>query len=552
MLFWIQKIISFKIGFIKDKVNEFNKLNSFTLGVKKAYLIIRLYGRFFGKGVIKLNIYVWLMLISTAVTVLLLIYAVVTNNSERSFFLAFSSICIFLYSFGYLLEIISPTLEAAFMGIRIQKMGSPFIVLLNYLFLRDIYGEKRFSPLKHGLLFALPVFNLFTAQAFPFTHLHYTRIEYFWNGLIANCQGSLGPVGKLAIVYHFILAFLSIRRVLKHWAVESGRQKRQSLCLLASVLIPLFINIYHTLSYDRLRIDLNPFGIAIGQALLLYSVQMQNLLNVVPLARAQVIESMADAFIVCSKNYSFLDANRAAKQLFPELNTLLPGETMKQVKRFEKEGEIRLQINGEIRFYKITQTHILQNNKNSAICIVFHDITDKENQLKQLYGKATFDPLMHIYNRATFFDLANFTLNSDKSQNIPYALLMIDLDHFKSVNDTYGHSCGDIVLETIAIIVKGHFRKNDIVGRYGGEEIVALLENISVSQLHKTVEKLRSNIENTLIPYQENELKVTVSIGMAHSPAGSMHSLDDMLLQADSALYKAKNSGRNQTAIYGE
>jgi len=499
-----------------------------------------------------LNILVWFMLISTAVTVLLLIYAVATNNSERSLFLVFGSICIFLYSFGYLLEIISPTLEAAFMGIRIQKLGSPFIVLLNYLFLRDVYGEKRLSPLKYCLLFALPVFNLFTAQAFPFTHLHYTHIEYFWNGLIANCQGSLGPVGKLAIAYHFVLVFLSIHRILKHLTGESGLRKCQSFCLLASILIPLLVNIYHTLSYSYLRIDLNPFAIAIGQALLLYSVRMQNLLNVVPLARAQVIESMADAFIVCSRDYSFLDANQAAKELFPELNTLFPGEPMEQVKRFEKEGEMRLQIDGEIRFYKITRTYILQNNRNSAICIVFHDITDKENQLQKLYGKATYDPLMHIYNRATFFDLANFALNSDKSKNMPYALLMIDLDHFKLVNDTYGHSCGDIVLETIAIIVKGHFRKSDIVGRYGGEEIVVLLDNISVNQMHMTVEKLRTNIENTVIPYQENELKVTVSIGMTYAPAGSMHSLDDMLLQADLALYRAKNSGRNRAFIYKE
>ena len=159
---------------------------------------------------------------------------------------------------------------------------------------------------------------------------------------------------------------------------------------------------------------------------------------------------------------------------------------------------------------------------------------------------------MHIYNRATFFDRANFTLNSDKAKNFPYALLMIDLDHFKSVNDTYGHSCGDTVLETVAVIMKGHFRKNDLVGRYGGEEIVVLLENISAGQMRAAVEKLRTNIENTIIPYQGNELKVTVSIGMAHSPAGSMHSLEELLVQADSALYKAKNDGRNRAWLYGE
>ena len=404
----------------------------------------------------------------------------------------------------------------------------------------------------HCLLFALPVFNLFTAQAFSLVRLHYTSIEYFHSGLIANCHGYPGVVNYIAIVYNLFLVLLNLLLIIKHLRAGSRLQKRQSLCLLASVLIPLFVNIYHTFSYSYLRIDLNPFAVSVYLALLLYSVRTQNLLNVVPLARAQVIESMADAFIVCGKDFSFLDANQAARQLFPALNTLLPGETIEQVKQFENKSELCLLIDGKVKFYKITQTSILQNNKISAICIVLHDITDKENELKNLYEKATFDPLMHIYNRATFFDLADFMLNSDKAKNRSYALLMIDLDHFKLVNDTYTHSCGDIVLETIAAIVKDHFFQNDIVGRYGGEEIVVLLEGISVKQAIDKVETLRKSIEDTIITYQENKLCITVSIGIAHSPAGSAHLLDDMLVQADSALYKAKNSGRNRTWLYGE
>lgn len=499
-----------------------------------------------------MNIFIWFMLISTVASVILLIYSVASHNSKRSFFLIFTSICGFLYTLGYLLEIISPTLESAFIGIRVQKMGSLLIVPLHYLFVRDVYGKKRFSMRAYCLLFALPVFNLFTAQAFPLVRLHYTDIEYFHSGLIANCHGYPGPVNYMAIAYNLFLTLLNLWLIIKHLRAGSKLQKRQSICLLASVLIPLFVNIYHTLSYNHLRIDLNPFAVSVYLALLLYSVRTQNLLNVVPLARAQVIESMADAFIICDKDFSFLDANQAARQLFPELNTLLPGETIEQVKQFENKSELCLQIDGEVKFYKITQTPILQSSKISAVCIVLHDITDKENELKNLYEKATFDPLMHIYNRATFFDLANFMLNSDKAKNRPYALLMIDLDQFKLVNDTYDHSCGDIVLEAIAAIVKNHFFQNDIVGRYGGEEIVVLLEEISVKQAIAKVEKLRKSIEDTTITYQENNLCITVSIGIAHSPAGSAHLLEDMLIQADSALYKAKNNGRNQAWLYEE
>jgi len=497
-----------------------------------------------------LNIFVWFMLIAAMASVMLMVYAVASHSSERSFFLIFASICTFLYTAGYLLEIISTTLEASFMGVRVQKMGTPLLVVFNYLFMRDVYGEKRFSASGYCLLFALPVFNLFTAQAYPIVRLHYTGIEYFYNGYFANCQGHPGPMSYVATVYNFLLVSLSIRRILKHLKGGSKLQKRQGVCLLVSILIPLFVNIYHIISYNHLRPDINPFAVSVSLALLLYSVRNQNLLNVVPLARAQVIESMADAFIVCGRDFSFLDANQAAKELFPQLRTLIPGETMEQVKQFEGHNELCLQINGEMRFYKVTQTRIRQSSKDNGICIVFHDITDKETQLKSLYGKATFDPLMHIYNRAAFFDFASLKLNADEAKEQPYGLLMIDLDHFKMVNDTYGHPCGDIVLEAIAAIVRNHFSKGDIVGRYGGEEIVVLMEDISARQMLDTVEKLREVIEHKTIYCHENSICLTASIGMAHSSAGNVHSLEDMILQADLALYEAKNGGRNCACLY--
>lgn len=492
------------------------------------------------------------MIISTAVNVLILIYAAAVPDSQRSPFLILSSVCTFLYSFGYLLEITSPTLTSAFAGVRVQKMGSPFIVVLNYLFIRDVYEEKRLGPFGYLLIFALPVFNLFTAQTFPFVKLHYTRIEYFWDGMIANCQGELGIVGALAIAYHFVIVSLTIFRIIRHLNGESKRHRHQSFCLLFSLLIPLFINIYHTLSYNRLRIDLNPFAVSVGLMLILYSVRRQNLLNVVPLARAQVIESMADAFIVCGNDFSFLDANQAAKSLFPRLKSLLYGEIINEVNQLEGKNELDLQINGENRFYQVTKTDILKKGKTNGICIVFHDITDKENQLKALYDKATIDSLMNIYTRAAFFDIARFMLGAEKVKNRSFALLMIDLDHFKKVNDTYGHPCGDAVLAAAASLVKENVRKEDIVGRYGGEELTVLLEDITVSDLLTTVEDLRMIVEKTVIFHGKNRLKITISVGMAHFPAGTEYSLEDMIFRADSALYKAKNGGRNKACLYKE
>ncbi len=482
--------------------------------------------------------------------VVLLVYAIVKHTAEKSFFLIFLSIADLFFTFGNLLEISAPSLETAFYGIRVQYVGAPFIVPLTYLFIRDVYGEKRFSPRKLGLFFVIPLLCLLALQAFPLLRLHYADISYLTNGYIANCQHTRGPLYLLGTAFNYLCIFLMLRQILRRLRGGSKLQRQQSLVLLAGVVAPLIANVIYIFLGGEKMYDLTPLMFVVSVAAFMYAVLIQNLLNVIPLARVQVIEALEDAFVVCDTEFNFLDANRAARQLFPQLSRLAPGESMQRVEHFKSEGEVCIPSGDEIRCYKATPNYIQQGEKNSGVCIVFRDITEENRLLKNLHLQATVDPLMDIYNRGTFFELAGTTLDSPEAKSCAFALLMIDVDHFKQVNDTYGHLCGDIALKNVATIVKNHCRKNDVVGRYGGEEIVVLLRDISAIQAFTTVEKLRKTIESTSISCRDNTINVTISIGVAHSPAGNAHSLENMLSQADSALYHAKSSGRNHTCLY--
>jgi diguanylate cyclase (GGDEF)-like protein len=493
-----------------------------------------------------LNVFVLLVFMATISSILLILYSIRQRAVEKSYFLIFLSGTTFLYTFGYLLEILSPTLEAAFYGVRMQYMGLPLILPICYLFVRDIHGEKRFKVPKLFLLFIVPVLSILSMQAYPLLRIYYTHIEYISNDYIANCRIYPGPLYHLYTIYSYLLFFLILWLILKHLKGSGRLKRRQSFILLAACLIPVICSIPYVLSAAKLRYDFTPIGNAVSMALLLYAVRYHNLISVVPLARAQVIEAMEDAFIVCDNNLNFLDANRAAKRLFPEMNLLMPGEAMKGAERFQNESELCIQTGGESRIYKLTQTRILQGSKSSGVCIVLHDITEKEKLLEKLHIQASFDPLLGIYNRGAFFRFANLMLGARDAESRSYALLMIDLDFFKQVNDTYGHLAGDTVLKTVSGIVKENFRKDDVIGRYGGEEIVVLLENVSPDRGFDAAEKLREMIENTPVSHQGSTINITVSIGVAYSPSGEVHSLEDMLAQADLALYKAKNNGRNR------
>lgn len=505
-----------------------------------------------GEVLQSLNIFVLLVFIATLCSIFLVLYAIKQRFAEKSYFLIFLSFTNFMYNFGYLLEIRSLNLEAAFSSVRIQYMGLPFILPICFLFVRDIYEQKRFNNLGLLLTFTIPILSMLGMQLYPLTKIFYTNIEYIYNIYIANCRIYPGALYHVYTLYSYLLFFLIIRLIIRSLRLKPNTKlkKQHGYTLLAACLIPMISSIPYVISTAKLRYDPTPIANTISMGLLLFSVRYHNLLSVVPLARAQVIESMEDALIVCDKDFNFLDANQAAKHLFPALKTMMPGDIIGFIEKLKNTSNLCIKVDSKERFYKSTQTYILQNAAISGICILLHDVTENENLLKKLKVQASFDPLMNIYNRRTFFEIARMILDNPDSKSMSYALLMIDIDFFKKVNDTYGHLSGDYILKKVAIIVTSNFRKDtDIAGRYGGEEIVVLLKDISVERAFTSAEDLRNTIENTPFIFQNNTINITVSIGVSHSPVGEINSFESLLNQADIAMYKAKNNGRNQTIM---
>lgn len=160
---------------------------------------------------------------------------------------------------------------------------------------------------------------------------------------------------------------------------------------------------------------------------------------------------------------------------------------------------------------------------------------------------ANRDFLTGSYNRRYFFEASAAILdkNARKDENIAVATL--DIDHFKNVNDTYGHDIGDIAIQEIAKVLEKCLRKSDLVARFGGEEFCMLLENISKEDTQILFEKVRASFEDNEIPLEDGVLKYTVSLGIAY---GKSTDINEMIKISDDALYEAKDSGRNRAIIH--
>lgn len=170
-------------------------------------------------------------------------------------------------------------------------------------------------------------------------------------------------------------------------------------------------------------------------------------------------------------------------------------------------------------------------------------LSQKQRDLERLTRQ---DGLTGLFNRNTFVELTRQELLRAQRQHLPTSILLLDLDHFKKVNDTWGHPAGDAVLRHVAALALRTVRNTDLVGRLGGEEYIILLPGTSVEAARRVAEKLRSQIEASAVEWESTAIRVTVSMGLAGVPANEKRDFEGLYTDADKALYLAKKNGRNR------
>lgn len=170
------------------------------------------------------------------------------------------------------------------------------------------------------------------------------------------------------------------------------------------------------------------------------------------------------------------------------------------------------------------------------------------NELKialvQMEKLAKTDSLTGLLNRRSLFEVAAAEFSRAQRYERALSVLMLDIDHFKSINDTYGHQVGDLVIQEVSAVLKEILRDTDSVGRYGGEEFAVILPETTLEQASEVAERIRCRINGHAFASNLKDLPITVSLGIATSEVGT-DKIDEMFKQADKALYQAKANGRN-------
>jgi diguanylate cyclase (GGDEF)-like protein len=171
----------------------------------------------------------------------------------------------------------------------------------------------------------------------------------------------------------------------------------------------------------------------------------------------------------------------------------------------------------------------------------------KINSIKDM---AIYDKLTNVHNRRYFDEKLRTETQKSLSSHTPLSLVIVDIDHFKKVNDTYGHHAGDSVLSKVASLLKNSVRKDDTVARYGGEEFVLILPGAKLEVTSMIAERIRRLVETTPFEIESGQIQITISMGISNLPAHRARSEEELVKMADQALYNAKREGRNRVCIF--
>ncbi|WP_455757384.1 GGDEF domain-containing protein [Sulfurimonas sp.] len=189
---------------------------------------------------------------------------------------------------------------------------------------------------------------------------------------------------------------------------------------------------------------------------------------------------------------------------------------------------------------KLIDTHVKLTKQTKAL----------EEAQKKLKEQANRDPLTNMHNRRYFSEISEKIISITKRSKDPLSLIMIDIDNFKKINDTYGHNVGDEVIKLLANELASTIRQSDVAARFGGEEFAIILPNTDATNAFIFADKLRENIENISYKDKKDTIKFTVSIGVDEFNHENDNNVSASLNRADKALYEAKTTGKNKVLIF--
>jgi diguanylate cyclase (GGDEF)-like protein len=451
----------------------------------------------------------------------------------------------------------------------------PAIVLICSI---QFTRQKNDLPLRYFILpFILPIITLCVIW-FHFDFFA-TNVTFRQDGPILLIKSSqTQPWFIVHLVYSQLCSISAVILLLINAYRTTSFYRKQSLTLVIGALPPIIVSAFLATFFDETMAHFTPISFFIMGLFFTWAMFRYRLLDLVPISHSLLINYMTDGLLVFDNQQRVIEINPAAEKLLDVTAAQIIGKYHYQISdryghlisRFQDmpDGQVKIEIGAveTLRHLDVRLTPILDRlNRPAGRLVIFHDISDLffamqrlEMQIyeiealqDELKEQTIRDPLTGLYNRRYLEETLTREFARAQRESYPISLVMIDIDHFKQVNDTYGHGAGDLVLQELSNLLLLDTRQVDIVCRMGGEEILIVLPNASKKFAFERAEIWRTGFQDIRVRFSGQEIQATISIGVAAYPEDGDNA-QKVVAAADMAMYSAKAHGRNRVELKTE
>ncbi len=466
-----------------------------------------------------------------------------------------------IWSLGSAVEIGAPDLATRCLLNKIEYLGIAYISVAWFAVALEYLGYGYCLTARNlSLLCVIPTIAIILNWTNSYHHWFYSHIAMGYSHGMPVFDLTYAPGFWIYAGYSYLLCVAALLLCLQAITKASAIYRRQAMLIFCCASLPLLFNVAYLTHMPLLGfMDLSPLAFACSAGLILWGVVNYRLLKLAPIAYRMIVESIADGVIVLDAFKHVVEINpTACRMLGLPHQAILPGTLAAfppawacladlEMPR-DREGTHLITCEGMDAVYEVRVMPVKTTlSGDVGSIILLRDITESRRLETQLQAMAFFDPLTGLPNRALFFDRMKQALASSARQMTKIALLYLDLDQFKRINDSMGHAMGDELLRQVAQRLRAQVRESDTLARLGGDEFVIILTDLD-DDFDPAI-MISRVLQTFTAPFLlgDTPISITTSIGVAIAPTDG-EDLDQLLSHADHAMYAVKQQHNEATA----
>lgn len=470
-------------------------------------------------------------------------------------------LCIIIawYCFGYGMELLSTSLATAYFWNGFQYLAIPYICLFGVYMAFD-YTDNKIFPRKGRvawILYTIPEIFVLIRLTNGLHHLYYTHVRMLSNGYFPILHLEKGSLYALYVIYITLMGIVSTFVYFVEILRASSGSKAPMASMFVATLFPWIATYFNLTNIAPLGLDYCAITLALSLMMYMIGIFRFRMFRTIPIGRDAAFHQMKEGILILDNNDIMVDCNRSAMEILHQLPHKNLDKAYYQL--FPDWPELKREDCEDFHSFSITKEN--KTLHYSCSCIILRtrslqrvgtivtiaDTTRHHEIQRKLEALATTDPLTGLFNRRYLFECFERELGRSLRMGGALSIIMMDVDHFKDVNDRYGHDFGDQVLKRMGELCIGELRNGDVLSRYGGEEFLILLPATAPERAAVVAERIRRTIEETKFAYFEERAKITSSFGVSGYEEFQNGTCSSLIIRSvDEALYKAKELGRNK------